>query len=85
MAYLIYNTKEEALNRSDQAGNDLGMAYHKGDLTGTRYAGRVFKTTSSKYAWEIEGPLSASEELQKVNTATEDTSESGYEQIVYPD
>ena len=85
MAYLLYNTKEEAFNRAHQAGEELNMAYHKGDLTGTRYAGRVFKTTSSKYAWEIEGPLSASEELQKVNSATEDTSESEYEQIVYPD
>lgn len=84
MAYLLYNTKEEAFNRADQAGNDLGMAYHKGDLLGTRYAGLIFKTTSGKYAWEIEGPISGSEELQKVNSATQDTSESGYEQIMPP-
>lgn len=84
MAYLLYNTKEEAFNRSEQAGIDLGMAYHKGDLSGTRYAGLIFKTTTGKYAWEIEGPISASEELQKVDSATQDTSESGYEQILPP-
>jgi len=85
MAYLLYNTKEEAFNRADQAGNDLNMAYHQGDLLGTRYAGLIFKTTTGKYAWEIEGPISSAENLSKVESATEDTSESGYEYITPPE
>ena len=37
MKYLIYNNKEEALARSDEAGAVKGLAYHKGFPDGTRY------------------------------------------------
>jgi len=35
--YLIYDNETDALARSDQAGIDRGLAYHKGDPNGTRY------------------------------------------------
>jgi hypothetical protein len=37
MKYLIFNNKEEALARSDEAGAVKGLAYHKGFADGTRY------------------------------------------------
>ena len=39
--YLIYDNKTDALARSEQAGIDRGLAYHKGDPNGTRYIWRV--------------------------------------------
>ena len=35
--YLLYDNKTDALARSEQAGIDRGLAYHKGDPNGTRY------------------------------------------------
>ena len=33
--YLLFNNKADALARSEQAGIDRGLAYHKGDPNGT--------------------------------------------------
>lgn len=84
MAYILYNTKEEAINRAEQAGINLNLSYHQGNVNGTRYAGNVFKTTTGKYAWEIEGEITSAENLSKVSTATEESSEAKYEQIIFP-
>jgi hypothetical protein len=85
MAYILFNTKEEAIDRAEQAGINLNLSYHRdGNINGTRYAGIVFKTTSGKYAWEIVGDITSAENLAKVSTATEETSEANYEQIVFP-
>jgi len=35
--YLLYNNEADALARSEQAGIDKGLAYHKGDPNGSRY------------------------------------------------
>ena len=35
--YLLYNNEADALARSEQAGIDEGLAYHKGDPNGSRY------------------------------------------------
>ena len=37
MDYLIFNTPEEATTRSDQAGKDKPLPYHRGDNDPTRY------------------------------------------------
>ena len=37
MSYLIFSSKEEAVARSEQAGADMGLAYHAGDPQGSRY------------------------------------------------
>lgn len=37
MSYLIFASEGEALSRSEQAGVDKGLAYHKGVPDGTRY------------------------------------------------
>ena len=37
MAYLIFNSPEEATARSDQAGEDKPLPYHRGDNDPTRY------------------------------------------------
>tara|TARA_R110002012_G_scaffold134325_1_gene287590 strand:- start:768 stop:1037 length:270 start_codon:yes stop_codon:yes gene_type:complete len=39
--YLLFNNEADALARSEQAGIDKGLAYHKGDPNGTRYIWRV--------------------------------------------
>ena len=39
--YLLYDNETDALARSEQAGIDRGLAYHKGDPNGTRYIWRV--------------------------------------------
>ena len=41
--YLLYDNKTDALARSEQAGIDRGLAYHKGDPNGTRYIWRVIE------------------------------------------
>jgi len=37
MNYEIFDSKAEALNYSEQAGVEAGLAYHKGNPKGTRY------------------------------------------------
>ena len=37
MAYLIFNSYTEAIDRSDQAGKDKPLPYHRGDNDPTRY------------------------------------------------
>tara|TARA_B100000530_G_C15729654_1_gene397303 strand:- start:33 stop:296 length:264 start_codon:yes stop_codon:yes gene_type:complete len=37
MPYLIFNSFEEATARSDQAGEDKPLPYHRGDNDPTRY------------------------------------------------
>ena len=37
MPYLIFNSFEEAIARSDQAGEDKPLPYHRGDNDPTRY------------------------------------------------
>ena len=37
MAYLIFNSPEEATSRADQAGEDKPLPYHRGDDDPTRY------------------------------------------------
>ena len=37
MTYLIFNSPEEATGRSDQAGKDANLPYHRGDNDPTRY------------------------------------------------
>ena len=85
MSYLLYNTKEEAINRAEQAGISLNLSYHRGDINGSRYGGgRVFKTTSGKYAWPVEeSVLTSAEKISKVSTAEIDLTESGFEDISY--
>lgn len=85
MNYLLYNTKEEAINRSEQAGIDMNLAYHQGDLMGSRYGGGyVFKTTTGKYAWPVHDcTLTSAEDLAKVTNVEMDITEEGYEEINY--
>lgn len=42
MSYLIFNSPEEATARSDQAGEDKPLPYHRGDNDVTRYMWAVF-------------------------------------------
>jgi len=37
MKYLLFNSEADAITRSDEAGDDKGLAYHKGHPDGTRY------------------------------------------------
>ena len=37
MEYLIFNSPEEATARSDQAGKDKSLPYHRGEDDPTRY------------------------------------------------
>jgi hypothetical protein len=37
MTYLIFNSPEEATARSDQAGKDKSLPYHRGEDDPTRY------------------------------------------------
>ena len=42
MSYLIFNSPEEATARSDQAGEDKPLPYHRGDNDVTRYMWAMF-------------------------------------------
>jgi len=49
MAYLIFNSKAEAVARSEQAGADMGLAYHSGSGH-TRYVWGVLEDEGSNRA-----------------------------------
>ena len=48
MSYLIFNTPEEATARSDQAGQDKPLPYHRGDNDPTRYMWPTFSEYGDK-------------------------------------
>ena len=37
MKYLLFDNETDAIERSDEGGAEKGLAYHKGDPSGTRY------------------------------------------------
>ena len=37
MKYLLFDNEADSIERSDEGGAEKGLAYHKGDPTGTRY------------------------------------------------
>lgn len=59
MSYLVFNSKAEALGRNDQAGSDMGLAYHAiNDPAGTRYVWSVVAEdaeTNPRAALDIDG------------------------------
>lgn len=55
--YVIFNSKEEAMNYSDQAGMEAGLAYHKGQANGTRYMYSVIEhPTDGRGACYVDKP-----------------------------
>jgi len=55
MPYLIFNSKAEAMERNDQAGEAKGLAYHTGNGV-TRYVWRVTEEEGgNRAALDIDG------------------------------
>lgn len=82
MTYLIYNTAEEAWNRSEEEGIRKNLAYHTGDPNGSRYVSSPFMTNTDEWALPIGGlgyELSNDEELQLVENVVHKYYEDGSE------
>ena len=68
--FLIYSTEEEALNRAEQEGVRLGLAFHKyGE--GSRYAAPAIETTDGEYALNVDGFLLTDDEVESAVTSFE--------------
>tara|TARA_Y100000004_G_scaffold170800_1_gene206149 strand:+ start:295 stop:546 length:252 start_codon:yes stop_codon:yes gene_type:complete len=76
MSFLIFNTKAEALNRTEQAGKDANLGYHTGDPNGCRYIWPVIEESGeNRGALDIEGHahlLTEEEKNQLVSELPED-------------
>ena len=53
MSYLIFNSTEEATARSDQAGEDKPLPYHRGDNDVTRYMWAMIPAETSALVNEL--------------------------------
>jgi hypothetical protein len=62
--YLLFETKEEALERSEQEGIARGLAYHKVG-SGTRYISSPRETDALKWALPVAG-YNLTEEEQSI-------------------
>ena len=66
MSFLIFSTKNEALNRTEQAGKDASLGYHDGDPNGCRYIWPVIEEgEENRAALDIEGHLHLLTEAEK--------------------
>tara|TARA_Y100001972_G_C7556225_1_gene279455 strand:+ start:282 stop:536 length:255 start_codon:yes stop_codon:yes gene_type:complete len=76
MRFLIFNSKAEALNRTEQAGKDANLGYHTGDQNGCRYIWPLLiDSDATRSALDIEGHdhlLTDSEKEQLVDTLPDD-------------
>ena len=63
MTYLIFNSPEEATGRSDQAGEDADLPYHRGDNDPTRYVWMM----TSEHGDDPRGALMIDEEQDLLN------------------
>lgn len=68
--FLTYSTEEEALNRSEQEGVRLGLAFHKHG-TGSRYATFPVETINGKFALSVDGFLLTDDEAESAVTSFE--------------
>ena len=71
MSFLIFSSKAEALNRTEQPGKDANLGYHTGDPNGCRYIWPVIEEPrENRGALDIEGHahlLTEEEKEQLVN------------------
>ena len=52
--YQVFNTYDDALAFSEQAGIDAGLAYHQGDDNGTRYMYSIITHTDGRAACYVD-------------------------------
>jgi len=72
MSFLIFSTKKEALNRTEQAGKDASLGYHDGDPNGCRYIWPVIEEGgANRGALDIEGHAHLLTEQEKAQLVSQ--------------
>jgi hypothetical protein len=67
MPYLIYDTKEAAIERADEEGKELGFSYWVSGV-GTRWLSQPVETEDNQWALSVDGySLDESEESSVVD------------------
>ena len=70
MSYLLYSTEQDACDRADEEGRDIGFAYWT-EGTGTRWLTKPVPTADGEWALDVsEYDLDEIEEATTVDTYT---------------